>query len=198
MSGIAYDLNYASAGLNDLKDYLLSKELFWPLGLDPSLGRSTSPRLTPGNLLFSFARLNAYRLGEKLDTRQGNELLKLEREFEALRSKWAVAWEKKVAHEFNSRFRQWGLYLTEVGDDTGAHAPYYRTEVRLRAFLELLRDALVQKPEVDLSVLDSSLRSYFTPGDFIWDEDLAVGFPREKYWYLWGRLVDTPAISSIR
>jgi len=188
MSGIAYELDYASAGLDVLKDYLLSKELFWPMNLDPSLGRPTSPKLTPGNLLLSFAYLNAYRLGAKLDTRQGNEILKLEREFEALRSKWAVAWEKKVAHEFNSRFRQWGHYLNEVADNASAHAPYYKTEVRLRVILELLRDALVQKPEADLSVLDNGLRSYFTPGDFIWDEDLSLGFPRDKHWYLYGQL----------
>jgi hypothetical protein len=187
MSGIAYDLNYASAGLDVLKDYLLSKELFWPLSLDPSLGRPTSPKLTPGNLLLSFAYLNAYRLGARLDARQDSDLLKLEKEFEALRSKWGVAWEKKVAYEFNSRFRQWALYIGEVAEDASAHAPYYTTEVRLRVLLELLQDEMAQKPEADLSVLDSSLRVYFTSGGFIWDEDLSLGFPRDKYWYLWGQ-----------
>jgi hypothetical protein len=190
MPGIAYDLNYASTGLNDLKDYLLSRDLFWPLNLDPALGTPASPKLTPGNLLFSFARLNAYRMGGKLDARQESELLKLEREFEAQRRKWAVAWEKKVAHEFDSRFRQWGHYLSEAADNTSAQAPYYATEVRLRVLLELLQDELAQKPEADLSTLDGGLRPYFTPGDFLWDEDLAIGFPREKYWYLYGQLED--------
>lgn len=192
MTSIAYDLNYLAAGLGELKNYLLAKELFWPLNLAPSHGKPTSPKLTPGNLLLSFARMNAYHGGMKLNARQENELFKLEKEFETQRRKWAVAWGKKVDHEFNSRFRQWGLYLNEVVRDANAHAPYYGTEVRLRVLLELLQDELEQKPEADLTVLDGGLRPYFTPGDFIWDEDLAVGFPGEKYWYLHGHISNSP------
>jgi hypothetical protein len=192
MTGILYDLNYLATGLGELKNYLLAKELFWPLNLPPSFGKSASPKLTPGNLLLSFTRLNAYSRGNKLDTRQENDLLKLERDFKAQCRKWAVAWEKKVDHEFNSRFRQWGLYLNEVVRDANAHAPYYGTEVRLRVLLELLQDELGQKPEADLTILDGGLRPYFTPGDFIWDEDLAIGFPEEKYWYLYGHTSNSP------
>ena len=181
MPGIAYNLNYTSAGLADLKDYLLSKELFWPLTLIPSLGKPSKPKLTPGNLLLSFAYLNAYRQGMKLDAKQESELLKFERKFEAQRRKWAVAWEAKVTHEFNSRFRQWGLFFSEVADAPNVHAPYYATEVRLRVLLELLQDELTQKPDADLSIIDGGLRQYFSPGDFIWDEDVAIGFPRDKY-----------------
>jgi hypothetical protein len=190
MTDAAYELNYASNGLDVLKDYLFTKGLYWTLNLDPALGKPASPKLTPGNLLLSFARLNAYRLGGKMDRGQESELLKLERDFEAQRSKWAVAWEKKAAHAFDSRLRQWGYYLKEVDDNPEAQAPYYKSEVRLRVLLELLQDELKEKPEADLSILDGGLRPYFSPGDFIWDEDLAVGFPQEKYWYLYGQLTN--------
>jgi hypothetical protein len=188
MTGIVYDLNYLATGLGELKNYLLAKELFWPLNLPPSFAKPASPKLTPGNLLLSSARLNAYNRGKKLNARQESDLLKLERDFKAQCRKLAVAWGKKVDHEFNSRFRQWGHYLNEVVRDANAHAPYYATEVRLRVLLELLQDELDQKPEADLTILDGGLRPYFTPGDFIWDEDLAIGFPEEKYWYLYGQL----------
>jgi hypothetical protein len=190
MPGIPYDLNYAAAGLSELKAYLLSKELFWPLSLKPSTGKPSVPKLTPGNLLLSFARLEGYRQGKKMDAGQENELLQLERDFDVLRSKWAVAWEKKVRRAFTSRLRQWGLYLNEIASDANTHAPYFATEVRLRVLLELLQEELEDDIETDLTVLDGGLRAYFTPGDFIWDTDLAEGFPQEKYWYLWGKPIN--------
>jgi hypothetical protein len=188
MPGISHDLKYAAASLSELKTYLLSKELFWPLRLKPTPGKPSAAKLTPGNLLLSFARLNAYRHSKKIDPRQKSELLKLERDFDALRGKWAVAWEKKVTHEFTSRLRQWQLYLNEVARDANTHAPYYPAEVRLRVLLELLQDNLREAPEGDLSTLDEELRSQFTPGDFIWDADLAGGFPQDKYWFLSGNI----------
>ncbi len=191
MPDIPYDLNYIASSLGELKTYLLSKELFWPLRLKPSPGKPSTAKLTPGNLLLSFAILNSTRQARKMDAKQENELSKLERDFDTLKSKWAVAWDKKVTHEFTSRLRQWRLYLNEVERDTKAHAPYYTTEVRLRVILELLRDYLAETPEADLSTLDDELRSHFTPGDFIWDTNLADGFPQEKYWHLWGKLKDS-------
>jgi hypothetical protein len=191
MPDISYDLHYVTLSLGELKPYLLSKELFWPLRLNPIHGKPSSVKLTPGNLLLSFARLNALHHSKKMSTKQESELLKLKRDFDVLKSKWAVAWEKKVTHEFTSRLRQWRLYLNEVERDAKAHAPYYATEVRLRVLLELLRDDLAEVPETDLSSLDDELRSHFIPGDFIWDADLAPGFPQEKYWHLWGNPKDT-------
>jgi hypothetical protein len=188
MPDISYDLNYVAAGLGELKTYLLSKELFWPLRLKPAPGKPSTGKLTPGNLLLSFACLNATRQAKIMNPGQESELLKLEREFDTLRSKWAVAWEKKVTHEFTSRLRQWQLYLNEVTRDANTHAPYYTTEVRLRVILELLRDYLAETPETDLSALDDELRSHFTPGDFIWNVDLDDGFPREKFWFLRGNI----------
>ncbi len=188
MPDIPYDLNYIASSLGELKTYLLSKELFWPLRLKPSPGKPSTAKLTPGNLLLSFAILNSTRQARKMDAKQENELSKLERDFDTLKSKWAVAWEKKIAHEFTSRLRQWRLYLNEVERNATAHTPYYTTEVRLRVILELLRDYLAETPEADLSTLDDELRSHFTPGDFIWDADLSGGFPQEKYWFLRGNI----------
>ena len=191
MPDISYDLNYVAVSLIELKTYLLSKELFWPLRLKPSPGKPSVAKLTPGNLLLSFARMNATRQAKTLDPRQESELQKLEGEFDTIRSKWAVAWEKKATHEFTSRLRQWRLYLNEVEHDMKTNAPYYATEVRLRVILELLRDYLTEIPQTDLSALDDELRSHFTPSDFIWDADLAGGFSRERYWFLWGTLKES-------
>ena len=183
-----YDLEYAAAGLAALKDYLLTKELFWPISLNAAGKGPISPKLTAGNLLLTFARLLAYGKSRTLDAIQQSEFTRLEREFDALKRKWQVAWEEKVIREFTSRLRQWSHYLDEFSQNPDKQAPYYRSEVRLRVLLELLKDDLGEVLKEDLSALDESLRAQFTKGDFIWDEDLADGFPQDQYWFLYGQL----------
>jgi len=39
-----------------------------------------------------------------------------------------------------------------------------------------------------LDGLDKLLRSAFKPGNFIWEADLASGFPPQVYWYLYGEV----------
>jgi predicted proteasome-type protease len=39
-----------------------------------------------------------------------------------------------------------------------------------------------------LTQLDNMLRTKLISNDFIWDSELSVGFPREVYWYLYGKL----------
>jgi hypothetical protein len=183
-----YDLAYAAAGLAALKDYLLTKELFWPLSISAAGQGQVYPKLTAGSLLLTFSRLHAYSKSSTLDAIQQSEFTRLEREFDALKRKWQVAWEEKASREFTSRLRQWSHYLNEFTQNPDAQAPYYRSEIRLRVLLELLKDDLGEVPHEDLSVLDKSLRAQFTKGDFIWDEDLAEGFPQDQYWFLYGQL----------
>jgi len=183
-----FDFEYAATGLAALKDYLLTKELFWPISLSAAGQGSIYPKLTAGNLLLTFARLHAYGRSRTLDAGQQSELTRLEREFDALKRKWQVAWEEKANREFTSRLRQWSHYLNEFTLNPDAQSPYYRSEVRLRVLLELLKDDLGEVPQEGLPVLDESLRAQFTEGDFLWDEFLADGFPLDKYWYLYGQL----------
>jgi len=174
------DWDFLQAALPELKTYLLSDELFWPLG-----GRNRL-RLTPGNLLLARQRLAARALSPVDEAR----LIKWDQEFETLLVKWPVAWEKKVAHEFASRLRQWRNYLEDYRRAPDACAADYPYEVRLRVILELLGE------ETDLDAtdrgllagLDTQLRADFLPGDFLWEADLQPAFPRETYWYLYGRL----------
>ncbi len=182
MSGIDYDLKYVAASLSELNNYLLSKELFWLLNLSSAPGETPYPKLTSGNLLLSFARLKAY----KMAALQNTEFTRLEMDLDVLKNKWRVAWEKKVNREFTSRLRQWGEYLNELARDQTANAVYYRNEVRLRVLLELLLDELGEDSHPELTTLDVSLRANSIGGDFIWDEELAGGFPKKKYWFLWG------------
>lgn len=177
MSSAEKDRAYLEAGIPQLEDYLLSDELFWPItarGYD-------LPRLTIGGLLLAKARLEA----------RGEQIEALFARLDAVRLKWRVAWETKAGREFQSRFGLWGNYLTDYRQNPEGHADSYPHEVRNRAMLQLLMAELPAKlPEREaLPALDGALRSSMIPGgDFVWDPDLQPGFPREEYWFLYGKL----------
>jgi uncharacterized protein YukE len=176
MTSAEKDRVYLETGIPELEDYLLSDELFWPI----SARGYNLPRLTVGGLLLAKARLEAR--GERIEA--------LVTKLDAVRSKWAVAWETKAGREFQSRFGLWGNYLKDYRQSPEGHADAYPHEVRNRAMLQLLRPELpVELSEREaLSPLDSVVRSSLSPGDFIWEPALQSGFPREEYWFLYGEL----------
>lgn len=176
MTSAEKDRAYLEAGIPELQDYLLSDELYWPItarGYD-------MPRLTIGSLLLSKVRLAAR--GERIEALQAR--------LDAVRSKWRVAWETKADREFKSRFGLWNNYLTDYRQNPESHADAYSHEVRYRAMLQLLLGELSSPPpeQEALSQLDSVLRTGLSPGEFIWEAGLQPGFPRDEYWFLYGKL----------
>lgn len=187
MVSVEHDLGYLRVLSGELKDYLLSDHLFWPLESGPFFMGMRYPSLTLGGLLLALARARAYAL----DPERGALLARLERQIEAVRTRWRAAWERKAAREFPSRLNQWRNYLAEYRDNPEAHADYYPQEVKIRAMLTLLQ-AEVDRPRAEdlelLRSLDHLLRAALTPGDFVWESGLSPGFPPESYWYLYGVL----------
>ena len=181
MPSLQYNLGYLQACVSDLEAYLLSKTLFWSLG--GTIG--SYPRFTLGGLLL------ALRLSQaaNLTPQQKDDLQKCEAILNASRSRWQVAWGRKSQLEFLSRLRQWQNYVNDLIKDPEDQVPYYASEIRLRVFISLLYPE-IEKPEEEylglLDGLDNTLRLVFIPGDFIWDENLVDGFPRETFWFLWG------------
>jgi hypothetical protein len=191
MLSAAYDLKYLEAGLGQLKPYLLSNELFWPLGASAPAGQTPYPQLTLGNLLFAKARLRALEKGGKLKGGDLAQARKLETQMERLKSEWRTAWEDKAEREFKSRLRQWQNYLDELGQNPESHGGYYKNEARTRALLALLDEELKKKrlPEREvLAALDARLKRRFKKGDFLWEKELQAGFPQAGYWFLWGEV----------
>lgn len=196
MPSTEYDLRYFEAGTDELKSYLLSKELFWPLGLPSPTGEEPYPRLTLGNLMLSQTRLLARKDAGALNVAQESERTRLENEIESLHKEWRTAWEKKAGSEFSSRLRQWKDYLAEIVDAPSSHSGYYSSQVRLRVILEILKDHLGAELPAELSLLpklDTRLRAVFKPGSFLWDEEIISGFPEAEYWFLYGGLGHPPA-----
>ena len=175
---------FLQAGADTLESYLLSKELFWPLGI-PSPPGQTYPMLTLGELLlFS-------RCASALARVEGQETAyhKLQTQLDAQRTRWRVAWGQKASWEYKSRLRQWGESINEIRRDPAENAPYYRTEARLRTFLQVIEpDVIGLDPahSEHLHSLDLILQSLLEPGDFIWHPDVSSAFPRDEFWFLWG------------
>lgn len=162
MSKLDQDFQYLDAGLSELQDYLLSKVLYWPLSASGSL-----PFLTLGGLL-----LARQRLGSRADSQTA--------QIEALRSKWRSAWDAKASHEVRARSDLWRNYLQDYRESPESHVGEYAQQVRNRAMLALLGE------ESDPS--DEFVKSRFVSDDFVWESECAQNFPRDAFWFLYGKL----------
>jgi hypothetical protein len=173
MSSNEEDLRFLKEAVPQLQEYLLSNELYWPLS-------GSLPRLTPGALLLTLARLGVHA---PLETQ------KLEAQVETIRTKWRSAWDKKVAREIANRLRLWSQFLSDYVKAPDQNLDSYRTEARGRAILQLLLVELQDAPEKStLANLDGILKSRLVPGEFIWEPDLQAVFPRTSFWFLYGIL----------
>jgi hypothetical protein len=185
MSSPAYDLGYLRAGIAELENYLLSKELYWVLGARPPAGEPDYPRLTLGGLLLAQARARAWELAGQ----QSVELVQMEEQIDRLQARWRVAWERKAAHAFHARLILWQNYLEDYRQEPYSNADRYAYEVRRRVMLHLLYPTAGEVPQVEVSLLkglDKRLRAVWVPGDFVWEVQLQNGFPEAVYWYLYG------------
>jgi hypothetical protein len=179
------DWTLLQAAAIELQEYLLSAELYWPVTSKGTAGKLT---LTPGLLLLSLKRLNSIELpGEK------------HAEFALLRSKifevqqrWRANWLKKVNKEYPVRLQLWKSYISDLTSDPVEHAPFYSTQVRLRAALHLLLLDMEQPIDGNLAALDGSLRQVSRPGPFVWEVGMAAGFSESDYWFLFRSFSGTP------
>jgi hypothetical protein len=170
------DLRFVKEAVQQLQDYLLSNELYWPLS-------GSLPRLTPGALLLEIARLRVFPGASSADVQR------LAAQVDATRLKWRSAWEKKVAREVTNRMRLWSQFLLDYSNAPDQNLESYRTEARGRAILQLLLAELPESPErLTLEELDGRLKSHLIQGDFIWEPELQPVFPKSDFWFLYGSL----------
>ncbi len=163
------DLLYIQTSLPELKNYLLSDLLYYPLD-------GNHPRLTIGGIL-----LSQQRLGDSATATNVNQNLS------ALKSSWRVAWTQKSARELEARLRLWRNYLNDYRKSPEEYSADYPHEVRWRVMIELLSVEVDQIP-AEIAALDQLLRAKFIRGEFIWDENLKSQFSEDKFWFLYGQI----------
>jgi hypothetical protein len=167
------DLRFLKEAVPQLQEYLLSNEMYWPLS-------GSLPRLTPGSLLLALARL---RLNPQVD------IQRLAAQVGTVRVKWRAAWEKKAARELANRLRLWSQFISDYLDAPDQSLESYQAEVRVRTILQLLLPEIPDVPEKQaLADLDGVLKARLIPGEFVWDPPLQPIFPKNDFWFLYGRL----------
>ena|SRR3990172_9490707 len=194
MSSIAYDLQFLREALNILENYLLSKEIFWSVPINPPPGEPAYPAISLGGILLSQARLEAQMLSQEITPDQVADSQEVITRVRTLRSQWRTACEKKASLSLHARTTQWGNFLEEYRANPEGNANRYPYEVRLRVILDLLAAEVVAIPpeqKSHLEALDYILRQSWQPGPFIWANPLQRGFPANRFWYLYGTLKTT-------
>ena len=170
------DLAALRAYLPDFEQYLKSDTIFWTAG-------SNLPALTLGGLLFVRRALAARRA--QMTAAQIAEFDQLESQAHLQFTRWPANIEKKALKEIGQRLNVWTAALEELGDN-------YAQAINTRAYLSLLLPLVERLPEAEphrrrLNALDLRLRNRLTPGNFVWDASLADSFPRDEFWFLYGR-----------
>ena len=177
---------FAESTLIELKDYLLSPTLFWPLSL-PGLNKdeqSSVPKLTPGNLYLCLRKINTFDFEPDLMVGMKDVVGRISTLLEA----WQSNWKKKAQQEFLIRINLWESYLKELKRNPAMNTGSFSYQVRNRIILDLLEEELkvANKNEiVSMQHMDETLKNLVKDGDFIWQFDLCRGFPKNQYWYLY-------------
>ena len=183
MKSASKDLRFLTAGVEILEDYLLSNNLNWPV----STGVPYHHQFNLGNLELVLTRLQNFKLTPAQQTR----LDTLVAQINTIRERWRSTWGQKAGTEFHFRLNLWRNFLIDYEESAELNFDRYAHEVTQRVQLQLLmKDAegiLTEEIEL-LDGLDKILRSTFKPGNFIWEADLASGFPPQLYWYLYGEV----------
>jgi hypothetical protein len=187
MPTFEYDFRYLQAGVDQLEAYLLAKDLYWPIGVNPPRGEPPYAQLTPGGLLLARQRLQSTA---KTPAQQA-EMRSLLGQLDAMLDRWRTAWGNKVRQDFHARLKLWRDFLEEYREKPSAHYDRYSYEVGRRVQLHLLEGEAVDLPPAELEAvrgLDKLLGAIFRPGPFLWEDLLISSFPQQTYWYLYGTL----------
>ncbi len=183
------DLAVVSSMVPELERYLLSDELYWPVGGPALPGGGGYPRLTFGGLFLALNRLKAVAAG--LSSEDAARLARSKELLEIIRSKWSAAVDRKLAREIKARLDLWSTYLQECSENRAICADSYPQQVEYRAMLELLFFEISRIPpdfphRDRLDIADRRLRAYFSKGEFVWDSVLQAAFSSDRFWFLYG------------
>jgi len=165
------DLIFIKSSVDELETYLLSEDVIRQL---PGISISV------GGILLANKRISSANLEDQVFTDW--------KALEEIHSHWKTAWGNKCLLEMKMRLRQWGDFILGMASDKHESSSAYRHQVRNRVILQLLEESIPSQAEVfteSIKRKDAILQKYSVDNDFVWEEEVISGFPREKYWYLY-------------
>jgi hypothetical protein len=171
--------------MEEFEVFLLSKELFWPLG-KRSFDKIPFPQLSIGVLLLTLNELKAQQSAMEVD--QDRHYQKLLTEYERFADRKRVAIEHKAVRELVTRTNLWRAYLQDLNDDPFA-VEEYANQVRNRVLMTLLHTLSIRfEGESEITgfqELDQRVLLTAISVEFIWDEKLKPIYPIEEFPFLY-------------
>lgn len=172
-----------------LDAYMLSESTYWVTSGD-------MPKLTIGGCLMRLRRLEL--LAALLPPAEHTRFELARQRFHAIIGEQVVRFEHRTHQELRARLQEWmqdlkGYRLT----DTAAYADKVDARVLLAdtvVFLQQPPYRLDRRLIEELAQLDEHLRRRWQPGDFVWPAVLQPAYPAEMYWWLYGYVVEEPAL----
>ena len=186
MQSTDYNLELVEAMLEEIEDFILSADIFWPLAKSPKSGPATFPRLSIGGLLLTQDETRAQEA--EMSTGQKVQLSKLQQRWEATLDKWRSGIQRKSEREMGMRLNLWRAYLSDLEEGNASRFDFER-EAHNRVLFARLKTLTPDNEEIHQMVdaihsLDAQLLNLTAPSEFIWDERLQVIYPADEYGYL--------------
>lgn len=181
MSDFDYNYRFLETAAPELKDYLLSGEVYWHIGVRAPDGAPPYPRFSLGWLLLFQRRIKAFN--------RPAALAPVTDQIEAVQDAWRSAWGRKAALEFGVRLKQWTRFMNELRADPAAQRDRYRYESQRRILLDLLAgetDNISAEQRSLVRTMDAALQGMIKKGEFIDDPVYAPVFDPDRFWYLYG------------
>ena len=167
----------------ELKDYLLSGEIYWNIGVRAREGAPPYPRFSMGWLLLFRRKITVFK--------RPAALAPIDEQIQRVQSDWRSAWGRKAALEFGVRLNQWTRFMNELRADPAAQANRYRYEVQRRVLLDLLAgetDNISEQQRSLVRSMDAALQGLLKKGEFVDDPVFEPAFDADRFWYLYGEI----------
>jgi len=187
MDSFDHELRYIQAAVSQLENYLLSDDLYRPIGITSGYGEKPYPALTIGNLLLSEIRARGY----ESSSAERKKFRQVQVQLDRIRTQWSAAWQAKVKQEMRARVELWANFLDDYREKPEANFDRYPYEVGRRVMIQVLSDQDdTVSPQLSelIKGLDRYLKTVIREDDFLWEPQLTSVFPRDPFWYLYGQL----------
>ena len=185
------DLSEAQAFADHLVPYVYEGELYGTIG--GMFASGSMPRLTLGGLLQRLHQLHA--LEDQLTPEQKTQLAEIDAKTESVRQEWMVHYNDKLLQEANSRLKMIERFFDDCAEEPRTCAANYPLEAMRRTIVQVIVGTLTE-PNAELnrvvSQVDTQLRRFTQPSEFIWATMLQPAYPPEAYWWLYARPPSAP------
>ena len=187
MQSVEYNLDLFEAMLDEIEDFLLSADIFWPLDKRSKHDLPPYPHLSTGGLLMT----QDESLAQEAEMNPGQKVqhAKLQRQWDMTLHKWRSALGRKSEREMGMRLNLWRAYLSDLEEGSASHFDYHR-EVRNRVQFARLQTIASESSKTlkmvkTIRSLDARLLNLTIASEFIWDDRLREIYPEGNFGVLY-------------